>query len=403
MSTVLILGDVHLGKSTSIGKTGIGAALNSRIVDQLNLLDWVLEYAVDHGVRRIVITGDVFEDPKPLPSLITLFIAWINKCGAYEVNIDIIMGNHDMLRNGTYYSSPLDIITECSLPNCTVYKDINTVYIDRVAFTYLPFRDRKSFSCEVNADALALLDNMLMYEVLSIPIPFTKVLIGHLALEGSIAVGDEIDDLTNELFCPTSMFKDYDYVWMGHVHKPQVMCKQPHIAHVGSMDISNFGETDHKKHVVLFETEDSTFTTVDLPTRNLSRIVITIPKDTVDTTQYVLDEIKSKKITLDKSIVRLEICLSTPELKSINRSEVEKFLYKEGAYNIAGFSESKKIALIKKDNGSANNIDTTMDVPTSIKMWAKQKWPDDVDESKRLKFIEAALIIYKDYLAGAKV
>lgn len=403
MSTVLILGDIHLGKGLSIGKTGIGAALNSRIVDQLNLLDWVLEYAVDHGVRRIVITGDVFEDPKPLPSLITLFIAWINKCGAYEVNIDIIMGNHDMLRNGTYYTSPLDIITECNLPNCTVYKDINTIHIDRVAFTYLPFRDRKSFSCEVNADALALLDNMLMYESSSIPIPYTKVLIGHLALEGSIAVGDEIDDLTNELFCPVSMFEDYDYVWMGHVHKPQVMCKKPHIAHVGSMDISNFGETDHKKHIVLFETDDSTFKTVDLPTRGLSKIVITVPKDTVDTTQYVLDEIKAKKVTLDKSIVRLEVCLSTPELKSINRSEVEKFLYKEGAFNIAGFSESKKVALVKKDSGNVASIDTTMDVPTSVKMWAKKKWPDDVDEPKRLKFIEAALIIYKDHLAGAKV
>ena len=40
MGKVILLGDPHLGKGTGIGKTGIGSNLNSRIADQLNLLDW---------------------------------------------------------------------------------------------------------------------------------------------------------------------------------------------------------------------------------------------------------------------------------------------------------------------------------------------------------------------------
>src|SRR5271154_3722195 len=105
MTVAIILGDPYIGKNTSQGKAGIGATLNSRIVDQLNLLDWTLERAIEYHVDHIIITGDVFEDPKPLPSLITHFIAWLKKCQVYDIHIHIIMGNHDVFRNGFVYNS----------------------------------------------------------------------------------------------------------------------------------------------------------------------------------------------------------------------------------------------------------------------------------------------------------
>lgn len=401
MSSILILGDIHLGKGVSIGKAGIGNSTNSRIVDQSNLLDWTLDQAIEKNVKRIVITGDVFEDPKPHPSLLALFLGWISKCTSNDIYVDIIMGNHDMFRTGTHYSSPLDVITECEIEKCNVYKDVSTIFVDSTAFTYIPFRDRKSFICNSNAEAIDLLKNIMVYELSAIPLPYTKVIIGHLAIEGSIPVGDEIDDLANELFCSLDMFEGYDYVWMGHVHKPQVMQKEPLIAHIGSMDISNFGESDHKKHIIIFQTDDATYEKIEIPTRKLTKINITIPKDTVDTTKYLLEQIAEKKLDLNKSIVRLEVNMETPELKSINRAEVEKQLYKSGIFNIAGFSESKKVALVKKDT-SPDTIDTTIDVSAAIKMWAKKKWPDDADETKRLKFIEMATQVYSDFKAGDK-
>jgi DNA repair protein SbcD/Mre11 len=264
---VIILGDSHIGKGATIGRLAIGAALNSRIVDQVNLLDWTLEQAVLRGVRTIIITGDVFEEPKPPPSLITLFVSWLKRCNANGVYVHIIVGNHDILRTGNFYTSPLDIIAECQLDNVSIYKDISTIFMGDTAFTFLPFRDRKSFSVESNAEALELLANNLSYEVASIPSIYQKILVGHLAIEGSIPVGDEIDDLINELFCPIELLKSYDYVWMGHVHKPQVLNNNPHIAHIGSMDISNYGETDHQKYLICYDLEEKSFQQIVLPTR----------------------------------------------------------------------------------------------------------------------------------------
>ena len=161
MSTVILLGDPHLGRSQNIGKVGLGSNLNSRVIDQFNLLDWTLDQAIDCHADHIIITGDIFEDPKPSSTLITLFISWLKKCQVYDVNVHIIIGNHDILRTGNIYTSPLDIINEVELENVNIYKDINTVLIGTSAITFVPFRDRKSFSTNSSKEALEILNNSI--------------------------------------------------------------------------------------------------------------------------------------------------------------------------------------------------------------------------------------------------
>lgn len=399
MSHAIILGDVHLGKGINIGRAGVGANLNSRVADQLNLLDWTLEQAVERGVDHIIVTGDVFEEPKPHPSLITMFLAWLKKCQAYEVNVHIILGNHDMLRSGMVFTSSLDIINEVELDGINVYKDINTIFIGSSAITMMPFRDRKSFACNSNAEALEILRESLVYELATAPVTYKKILVGHLAIEGSIPIGDEIDDMANELFCPLSMFNGYDYVWMGHVHKPQVMKKgKPYIAHVGSMDISNFGETDHKKYIVIVncDSDGDDFEIEYIPTRPLKKLSVIVPKDTDDPTAYVIEQIKKDTHDFNRAIVRVEVSLASPELKSVSKSSIEKYLTEQGVFNVTNISESKKIALIKKD--SSNTIDTKMDVASAIKTYAQTY----VDADKRDAYIELAMDIFNTYKAEAK-
>jgi DNA repair exonuclease SbcCD nuclease subunit len=402
MSLSIILGDVHLEKSVSIGKVGIGSNLNSRVADQFNLLDWTLERAIELGADTIIITGDVFESPKPPPAIITMFLGWLKKCQAYGIHVHIILGNHDMVRSGTVFTSSLDIISEIELDNVSVYKDINTFTIGTTSFTMLPYRDRKSFSTKTNDEAIEILRKSIVYELATIPITYKKVLIGHLAIEGSIPVGDEIDDIANELFCPMDMFEGYEYVWMGHVHKPQVMKKaNPYIAHIGSMDISNFVETEHKKHIVIFDCDhpENDFEIEYLPTRPLIRLSVTVPKDTEDTTAYVIEEIKNSKLDFNASIMRVEVSLATPELKSISKSTIEKFLTSKGVFNVTGISESKKIALIKRDGtNSSNAIDTKMDVSAAIKAWAEAH----VDVLLRDKFKGLATDIHNIFKSEGK-
>lgn len=389
----IILGDPHIGKGVSIGKAGIGPGLNSRIIDQLNILDWLLEKAVDLMAENIIITGDVFEEPDPPSHLISLFISWLKKCSANNVSVHIIMGNHDTFRTGNNYYSCLDIISEAEIENVHIYNNIDSIYINNFSYTFLPFRDRKSLGTESNSEALSLLKSLVNYELLSIPANYKKIIVGHLAIEGSIPVGDEIDDMTNELFCPISMFESFDYVLMGHVHKFQQMNKaNPYIAHIGSMDISNFGESDQNKFIAIIDQDNDQILSLEkIPTRNLKKISITIPKDITDTTDYVIKELENNCKGLERSIVKIEISLESQEAKSIDKKAVSSFLNKKGVYNISNFSESKKISLIKKDN--QNIINNSLDTLSAIKKYAELH----IDEKNRSKYLEIAGQILNEY------
>ena len=80
MNKVLQIPDPHLGAHANLSKNVIGTSINSKLADQLNLLDWIVEKAISEDVDNIIITGDVFESPQPPASLMTHFIAWLNKC-----------------------------------------------------------------------------------------------------------------------------------------------------------------------------------------------------------------------------------------------------------------------------------------------------------------------------------
>lgn len=392
----IILGDVHLGKGTALGKSGVGANLNSRVVDQLTLLDWVLDLAIDRSIESIIITGDIFEDPKPPTTLIALFISWLNKCKVHNVDVHIIVGNHDVVRHGSVLSSPLDIIVEIDSPNVSVYKSLDTIFLGSTAFTLVPFRDRKSSGCESNTEAIQVLNDSLVYELAGIPNTYNKVLVGHLAIEGSIPVGDEIDDMTNEIYCPLSMFKGYDYVWMGHVHKPQRMGgKYSKIFHIGSMDISNFLEADQDKRIIVYDCNNSFYIEESLPTRPLGSFSITVPEGTQDSTVFVIDSIKNTKIDINNAIVKVDVVLGE-DVETLKKSKIAKYLIRAGAFNVTKISESKKTKLIKRD--SNNTLDIQMDVPSAIKSFADLY----VDDDKRKEYIEISMDIYEQYKLETK-
>lgn len=378
MSKSILLGDPHCGKGFSIGKPGIGSSLNSRFSDQFNILEWVLSRAMELKARRIIITGDVFDEVKPSSMLIALFISWLKKCTDFDIDVHIITGNHDILRSGQFSMSALDIISACDMDGVFVYNDINTLNTAGATFTFMPFRDRRSFNTDSNTSALQIMQSKLQYELAGIDLNAAKIIVGHLAIEGSIPVGDEIDDMTNELFCPVPMFKGYDYTVMGHVHKPQVMSKSHYVAHIGSMDLSDFGEANHDKIIMVFDPESShPLKTMEIPTRPLNQISISVPADISDTTSYVIKELGDKYSDLNRSIVRLSVSFENTELINMDRVAVENQLNKLGAFHVTRISEERKLAPIKR-NVVNDGINNTVNETTAIKMYAEVNIEDDM-------------------------
>ena len=91
--------------------------------------------------RNIIITGDVFQDSKPHPTIVALFMSWLKKCTDNDINVHIIAGNHDIIRSGQFSMSALDIISAADIEGVHVYKHMTTLNTHGASFTLMPFRD----------------------------------------------------------------------------------------------------------------------------------------------------------------------------------------------------------------------------------------------------------------------
>lgn len=396
MTKTLIIGDPHIGKGLSIGKPGIGTGLNSRVIDQTKILDWLIDLAVENSISRFIITGDVFEDVKPDYTFVVILMSWLKSCELHNIAVDIIVGNHDLRRSGSNYISSLDVISSADLSNVSVHKTINTIHVDGASFTLVPFRDRRSLNCETATEALEKIGSVLSYELASIPNHHDKIVVGHLALEGSLPIGDEFDDSINELLCPLPMFNGYDYVWMGHVHRPHALSKSPYIAHIGSLDLSDFGETDHTKIVVLYDPEsEGKFKEINVPSRPLRRIKFNVPSGE-DSTEFSLTKIKEldEKTKLKNAIVKVDIKIEDHEAESLDKDKIVNFINDCGAYFICNFSESKNVFVVSQEKRDL--IENTITPKAAIKLWANYSKLDGDDKSN---FIKLATGIVDEYEA----
>jgi exonuclease SbcD len=369
MSKTIIVGDLHIGGQQSMAKLSIGDNINSRVQDQLKLLNFIHNTAINNEVDRIILTGDIFHDPKPDNYLVLLFIDWLKQCHQYNIEVHIVAGNHDFRRQGNRFISILDLISWVELPDVSIHNNINTIHTDGASYTFLPFRDRRTLDLDSLSKAIDDFNCKLIYEVLEIPIENSKILVGHMALEGSI-YSNEIDELSNEIMCPLDMFEKYDYVWMGHVHKPQVLCKKPHIAHIGSMDISDSSEVNHKKIIILFDPKsDNKFTEIELPTRKVFRIKLEIPKEE-NPTSYLINYIneKNNSNSFNDSLVKIEVKILDPESIQLDRDLVKSHLEKLGVYNVYSFIETRASALISLEK--KQEIESKLDIKSSLQFYS---------------------------------
>lgn len=382
----IIIGDLHLGRSLSIGKPAENGKLNSRFQDQLDLLDWIYDRCVEQDIKEAIFTGDIFQDFKPHPAVIAMFLRFIKKGEKAGIRFHFIFGNHDIIRSGQYVTSALDIVPEIELSHANVYKDFSRVDLDGVTFVFIPFKDKRMYEVKTTEEAIEKFKQELA-DVCKEPTGNVKIAVGHMALDGSLAVGDEIADQLNEIMVSAEMMSWFDYVWMGHIHHPQVLQHEnPYMAHVGSLDRSDFSKTEisiNKKVIIIDSESKEFFKEQFLPNRTLLPVKITVPSDK-DSTDFVINELclLSKNVDFTEAIVRLEIELAAAELENVDREKIKSYIINNlEAHHICDFSESRTFSSIEAI--SENQFDNTMSFSYSIQKWA-DKQTFESDEEREL-------------------
>jgi DNA repair exonuclease SbcCD nuclease subunit len=174
---------------------------------------------------------------------------------------------------------------------------------------------------------------------------------------------------------------------MGHVHKYQVISKIPFVSHVGSLNISDFGEAGAEKNIVVFDIDRyPIYNIIPIPIRQLRKISVSVPKEQ-NSTEFVLNEIKNMHdiLSMRDVTVKIEVKLNDQKAESINRELIEKFLYNIGVHYISNISESKAISVV--DLEKVESVDNSITPEKAIKIFAEHESFESEDDRERyLKF-----------------
>lgn len=248
---VLHISDLHIGKRVN----GM-----SMLDDQRYILRQILDIAEKRQVSVLLIAGDVYDKASPSAEAVTVFDAFLTDAVAAGLRVLAIPGNHDSAERIAYAQGLLEKQGVCLPP---VYAgEVERVELEDehgpVEFWLLPFLKpgdvRRFFPDEeIGDDYSAALRAVLGACV--IDQGKRNVVLSHQLVTAYGTAPDRADDeikLGGMDNVDVSVYDAFDYVALGHVHRPQRVGRDT-VRYSGSPLKYSFSEARYGKSVALVE------------------------------------------------------------------------------------------------------------------------------------------------------
>lgn len=248
---VLHVSDLHIGKRVN----GI-----SMLDDQRYILRQILDIAEKRQVSVLLIAGDVYDKASPSAEAVTVFDAFLTDAVAAGLRVLVIPGNHDSAERIAYAQGLLEKQGVCLPP---VYAgEVERVELEDehgpVEFWLLPFLKpgdvRRFFpNEEIGDDYSAALRAVL--SACDIDQGKRNVVLSHQLVTAYGTAPDRADDeikLGGMDNVDVSVYDAFDYVALGHVHRPQRVGRDT-VRYSGSPLKYSFSEARYDKSAALIE------------------------------------------------------------------------------------------------------------------------------------------------------
>ena len=248
---VLHVSDLHIGKRVN----GM-----SMLDDQRYILRQILDIAEKRQVSVLLIAGDVYDKASPSAEAVTVFDAFLTDAVAAGLHVLAIPGNHDSAERIAYAQGLLEKQGVCLPP---VYAgEVERVELEDehgpVEFWLLPFLKpgdvRRFFPDEeIGDDYSAALRAVL--GACAIDQGKRNVVLSHQLVTAYGTAPDRADDeikLGGMDNVDVSVYDAFDYVALGHVHRPQRVGRDT-VRYSGSPLKYSFSEARYGKSVALVE------------------------------------------------------------------------------------------------------------------------------------------------------
>lgn len=250
------LSDLHLG---------IRVNEFSMIDDQKYILKQILDIVDDEKPYGILIAGDVYDKSTPSEEAVKLLDDFLTELVKRKLQVFMISGNHDSAVKLSFASNVLDASGVHISP--VFNGEIAPVILDngkeKANIYMLPFIKPIHVKAKFPDEAESVIDYTTACKVAIKHMNLNKdennVIIAHQFVTGAkrseseeISVGglDNVD---------VTVFEDFDYVALGHIHGPQNIGKET-VRYCGTPLKYSFSEVNHKKSVTVVNIENKKVT-----------------------------------------------------------------------------------------------------------------------------------------------
>ncbi len=314
---LLHFSDLHLGME-NYGHIDPETGLSKRFSDWQRALQQVISYADDNAVDVVLFTGDAFKNRDPSPTYQNAFAKAL-KALSKNRHVILLVGNHD-LPNIENKAHTLEIYNSLDLPRVIVSKKIETLSLETesgsLKVVTWPWLTRNHFlkNEELKGKSLEEIDNVLLSKAIQLFTQNLEVLdkndicIGmvHATVMGATFGSERNVMIGKDLIIPLNILSNpkFSYVACGHLHKHQIINKDPYIAYAGSLERIDFGEEKEEKGCVLITIDEEKRVTMEfLPIQVREFITWKITNQFSPPSQNLKDAVVRVIISGDKTFV----------------------------------------------------------------------------------------------------
>lgn len=268
---LLHFSDVHIGVE-SYGAIDETTGLNSRLTDFLVAFDQVVDFAISNEVDAVLFAGDAYKSRDPSQTHQREFAKRIAKLSDGKVPTFLLLGNHDM-PNVISRATALDIFNTLKVPNIVIGDRLTTYQLEtkngNLQIIALPWIRRSSFLAreetrnlnieQINEEIQARVTNLISKEIEQLDTSMPSVLVGHVSLNTAVTSSEKSMLLGRDPIIMQSTLANtsLDYVALGHIHKHQILSKNPYVVYSGSLEKVDFGEENDNKGFCIIDIDPS--------------------------------------------------------------------------------------------------------------------------------------------------
>ena len=360
-----IVGDLHFGAGFNLGKTDSATQLNTRLLDFANTFNSTIDEFVKRNVKIVAITGDIFDSRHPTAPQLSILSKCIQRAVNNDMKVLMVVGNHDQQR--TISTTTIDLYNELDLDKITAFPDMDVYSIDEPGkpahLIMMPYRDRRMIAgAATSHDAIEKIRadvNKLTFNLKG-----KKIAIGHFMIDKAITGETSEIFSVSELVLPLDIFNGFDGVFMGHVHRHQIISRNPITMYVGSMEKITFGEKNHTKVSVVLDTNDpSKVELIKVKIRDLFEMDLDYTQGDKlyahEMTDQIIEDITKFNIShhLANSISKMTIKVKENDLYFVNQDRIREYVLSKNVNYLAPIQISTITTRQLRSKDITENVD----------------------------------------------